>query len=480
MFVGGLGATVVPLPIRAEAAKPAPADGFTVLEARHGVIRIAPAPAAETAIWGYAGQVPGPLLRVRKGEEVKVRLVNKLDQPTSLTWHGVRIVNAMDGVAGLTQNPVQPGASFDYRFTPPDSGLYWYHPHVWPVSAEQIGRGLYGVLIVDEPEPPEVDGDKLIVIDDWSLDEKGSIKGDFLDTEQALHAGRIGPLVTVNTAPGPLKMEARPGARLRLRLLNACGARIALVTFTGMRPTVIAIDGQPSEIFQPARATIPIGPGSRFETVVDLPPELGKEASLILRGETEPDRTLMMLTTKGEPFSTRPAVAKLPDNLLLPTRIPLEKSLKRDLVIGGGAKVMSARDASVPNNVTDAAKPAPNRGASSTRQATAPQRLWTLGGVASDGFSAKPLFTVRRGHAVTLAFINRTELAQQMHIHGHVMRLLHDLDDGWDPFWRDSVLLAPGKTKHVAFVADNPGKWTIESLILDRQVTGLAAWFDVT
>jgi FtsP/CotA-like multicopper oxidase with cupredoxin domain len=87
--------------------------------------------------------VPGPLLRFKKGEEVKVRLVNKLAQPTSLNWHGVRIVNAMDGVAGLTQEPVPPGGSFDYRFTPPDSGLFWYHPHALPFIGEQRPRALW-------------------------------------------------------------------------------------------------------------------------------------------------------------------------------------------------------------------------------------------------------------------------------------------------------------------------------------------------
>ena len=80
---------------------------------------------------------------------------------------------------------------------------------------------------------------------------------------------------------------------------------------------------------------------------------------------------------------------------------------------------------------------------------------------------------------MTLAFVNKSELVQQMHVHGHVFRVLHDLDDGWDPYWRDSILIGPGKTKHVAFIADNPGKWAVESLVLDRQVTGLAGWFEV-
>ncbi|MGH6867274.1 MAG: multicopper oxidase domain-containing protein, partial [Methylocella sp.] len=101
LFLGHTLASVLALPARAEL--PSPQGGFRVLEAREGNLSLLPEPATPTAVWSYNGEVPGPLLRFKKGEEVKVRLVNKLAQPTSLNWHGVRIINAMDGVAGLTQ-----------------------------------------------------------------------------------------------------------------------------------------------------------------------------------------------------------------------------------------------------------------------------------------------------------------------------------------------------------------------------------------
>ncbi len=130
------------------------ADGFRVLEAdaRPGAARAAPA--ALTQALGYGGATPGPLLRLRKGEELKDRLVNRLAQPTSLSWPGLRIANAMAGIGGLTQPPVPPGASFDYRFTPPDAGFNLYRPHVGAASAGQIARGLYGPIVVDEVAPP--------------------------------------------------------------------------------------------------------------------------------------------------------------------------------------------------------------------------------------------------------------------------------------------------------------------------------------
>src|SRR5690606_8705650 len=106
------------------------------------------------AVWAY-GSVPGPVLRARQGERLRVEVVNRLDRPTTVHWHGLRVSNAMDGVPHLTQAPIAPGATFVYEFDLPDAGTYWYHPH--QDSAEQIGRGLYGALIVDEHDPPAVD-----------------------------------------------------------------------------------------------------------------------------------------------------------------------------------------------------------------------------------------------------------------------------------------------------------------------------------
>ncbi len=457
LFLGQTLASVVTLPARAE--PPSIQDGFQILEARQGSLRLVPEPGAPTAIWGYNGDVPGPLLRFKKGEEIKVRLINKLDQDTSLTWHGVRIINAMDGVVGLTQKPVPPGGSFDYRFTPPDSGLYWYHPHVLPFIAEQLDRGLYGVMIVDEPEPPQADRDVLVVISDWKLDEKSQIAGGFNTPADATGAGRIGPLITLNARAVPVAETLPPCSRLRLRILSAVDARIMLVSFTGVKPLILAVDGQPCEAFEPVRQTIPLGPSARFDVMLDLPEDAGQEAHVTLLGDNESDRILLSFKTAGEKRAPLPPIASLTQNPLLPTQIKLQAARRIDILI----------EAIAPPG-------------SGTVQAAASNRplYWKLNGVASVGFPPAPLFSVKRGTPVSLGFVNHTDVVQQMHVHGHVMRLLHDLDDGWEPYWRDSVLVAEGKTKHVAFVADNPGKWAIECLMAGRLGTGMATWFEVT
>ena len=121
-----------------------------ILHAREGSTQLAPAEYPETRIWGYDGAVPGPVLRARQGERMTQSFRNDLPQASSVHWHGIRIENAMDGVAGLTQPAVAPGDAFLYDFALPDAGTYWYHPH--NRTYEQMARGLYGALIVEENE----------------------------------------------------------------------------------------------------------------------------------------------------------------------------------------------------------------------------------------------------------------------------------------------------------------------------------------
>ena len=114
--------------------------------------------------WSYHGQVPGPEIRVRKGNVVQATLGNHLPAQTTVHWHGVAIRNNMDGVPMMTQAPVPSGGDFTYRFTAADPGTYWYHPHV----GVQLDRGLYGPLIVEDPaEPAPYDQDWTVVLDDW-------------------------------------------------------------------------------------------------------------------------------------------------------------------------------------------------------------------------------------------------------------------------------------------------------------------------
>jgi len=104
------------------------------LTATPGVANLAGEGHPETAVWAYDGTVPGPEIRVRQGDPVRIVVTNKLGEDTTVHWHGIRLPNRMDGVPGLTQPPIRPGESFTYEFTPPDAGTFWYHPHAIPCS----------------------------------------------------------------------------------------------------------------------------------------------------------------------------------------------------------------------------------------------------------------------------------------------------------------------------------------------------------
>ena len=442
--LGSVAATLVDLPL-ARAQTPNSSEP-RVLEVRPGEISLQ-GEGAKTSALTYGGMVPGPLLRARAGEEVRLRLVNKLDQPTSLHWHGLRGANAMDGIGGLSQKPVAPGQSFDISFKATDLGFMLYRPATLPHSPEQIAKGLAGVLIVDEPQPPDVDAEHLLLFQDWTLDGKGAVAGPF-DTS-ALE-GRIGTLLTAGGKPVPFSEMAAPGARVRLRIGNATSARIMIVAFDGARPKIIAIDGQPCDPFEPVRLSIPIAPGARFDLLMDLPAEEKKQVKLVLRDpmQAAPDRDLATWTANGPAAKARPPIASLPLNPLLPAEIRLGQAKKLELTL----------------------EP-PKAGAKDAR--------WTIGGKVRS-YADKPLLTVVRGTPVSIGFTNKSSVAVPMAVHGHAVRLLHDLDDGWEPYWRNGVIVPPGRAKHVAFLADAPGKWALRSDIVEQEAAGLSAWFEVS
>jgi FtsP/CotA-like multicopper oxidase with cupredoxin domain len=232
----------------------------------------------ETAIWAYNGQTPGPEIRLAQGKRVRVLLENRLREGTTIHWHGVRVPNAMDGAPFVTQPPTQPNESFTYEFTAPDAGTYWYHPHAH--SAEQVGRGLMGAFIVEEPEPLPADRDVVWVLGDWRLKQDASIAGGFDNPMEMSMAGRIGNTVTIN-GQVPDRISVRSGERIRLRLINAAPARIFGLEFKDHLPLVISLDGQPIEPHPPEGGRVVLGPAIRTDLVLDMTGRPGTTAPVI-------------------------------------------------------------------------------------------------------------------------------------------------------------------------------------------------------
>lgn len=457
--------TALPVCGRAQPAGEKKGDGFRVLRARRGSVALLGAGKPETAIWGYDGGVPGPVLRVRQGEEVKVRLVNELPEATVVHWHGLRLPNAMDGVPHLTQSEIVSGASFDYVFRAPDAGTFWYHSHLY--SSEQLERGLYGALIVEEPVAVDVDHDVLLVLDDWRLTSNGAIdEASFRSMHDAAHAGRLGRLLTANSQKR-IDIPVKPNARLRLRLVNAANARVIPVRIDNHAARVMAIDGQPAQPFLASSGEVRLGPGNRVDLFIDANMEVGDAAAIVVDDYgRDVEIARLVYDRNGKARETpRPEPAALPANPL-PERMDFRSALRSDMPIEGGAMstmMMGRGGREIPGHGLDPRA-----------------RIWTLAGQASSGHHGPPLFSIKRGRTAVIAFANRTAFAHAMHLHGHHFRLLDSLDDGWKPYWLDTVTVEHERTARIAFVADNPGKWMIHCHMLEHQETGMAAWFEVT
>lgn len=472
-----LSLTAIALPGRTRAAgKPAvpetAADGFRVLRARPGEARLRGAGETPTPIWGYDGLSPGPTLRIAQGEELKVRLINELRQSTVVHWHGLRLPNAMDGVPHLTQMPIEPGARFDYRFNPPDAGTFWYHSHF--MSSEQLARGLYGVLIVDERTPIAVDRDVALVIDDWRLMDDGAIQPSFGNFHDAAMAGRLGQYITLNSED-TLDLPVRTNERLRLRLVNAANARIFQLRIAGHAARVMAVDGQPCPPSVVPNGVLRLAPGNRVDLFLDATLEPGATAAILVDdlrgGELEIGR---LVYDKGAPLRPAPLAepAPLPDNPL-PSRLDLDNALALDVPLeGGGMAMMMGRGGMMGGGM----------GGAGFRGYGIPprERLWALAGLASNGHEGPPMFTVKRGQTVVLTFPNRSAFPHAMHVHGHHFRRLEAGGTQWKPYWLDTVIVDVQQTERIAFVADNPGKWMIHCHMLEHQESGMAAWFQVT
>jgi FtsP/CotA-like multicopper oxidase with cupredoxin domain len=263
----------------------------------------------ETDVWAYNGAVPGPTLRVRQREPVRVVVENLLDQDTTVHWHGISLRNAMDGVPGLTQPPIRPGEHFTYEFTPPDAGTFWYHSHA--NSLEQLGRGLAGALIVEEPAPVAVDRDLVWMLMDWRLTPDGALASRFGNGMEAAMSGHIGNVVTLNgVASGDQAVKA--GERLRLRLVNGARARMMALRFEGHRQTIVAIDGQPCDPFEPKSGRLLLGPAMRLDIVLDMQGEPGRSYRVADDFYDELSYTLTQLAyDEGTPMRAHPLGAPL-------------------------------------------------------------------------------------------------------------------------------------------------------------------------
>jgi FtsP/CotA-like multicopper oxidase with cupredoxin domain len=408
-----------------------------------------------TDVWCYGRSIPGPEIRVRQGERIRIAVHNQLPEETTVHWHGIRLPNNMDGVPGLTQPPIKPGESFTYEFTPPDAGTFWYHPHA--NSLQQLGRGLAGALIVAEPEPVPVDRDLVWMLADWRLTANAQIASGFGSAMEAGMSGRIGNTVTINGAISD-EVPVRAGERIRLRLVNCALARIMALRFEGHRPLVVAIDGQPCEPHEPEGGRLLLGPAMRLDVVLDMQGEPGRRYRVIDDFYQGLSYWLTQLV-----YDTRPPVRAHPSAapLSLPRNPVPEPDLaaaeRHELRLQGG--MMGGM------------------GGMGGMRGMGRGGSWAINGhsMTGDGHAGMPpLLTLRLGRTYVMSIRNETAWWHPMHLHGFSFRVLsRNGSPAPHRQWADTVLVPPRETVDIAFVADTAGDWMLHCHVTDHQVSGM-------
>ena len=418
-----------------------PGDSLRDFEIVAAPSQVSLADRSVTQVWAYNGRIPGPELRVRLGDRVRVRFTNRLPQATTIHWHGIRVPNDMDGVPTARRPAIEPGASFVYEFVPTDAGTFWYHPH--HRSSEQVERGLYGILIVEDEKPPLFQRDVVWILDDWLLTPDRQVDPNFNTMHDLAHDGRWGNLITVNGRTDTV-LAGRPGERIRLRLLNAANGRVFTPDFGSLRPSMIAIDG----LY--AREPLPldrfeIAPGNRIDLDVTLPATVALDAMVVDRFWPSAPNTLATVRTDGAPVPTprfrSPARARIPryrESLNAPVTTEFLLNARR----GGSFGIE-----------------------------------WTINGHAYPDHAHVPLPLARWSR---VRFVNQSARLHPIHLHGMFFRLLARNGSVIDePFFRDTVLVHAHEIVDIGVVPLDEGEWMMHCHILEHAEAGMMTMLDV-
>ena len=423
-LLAGLGATALApaLPsIAAGQARPTLA-----LQAKESVIALRKG-RPDTPIW----TLEGAAFRFKRGETLEVTLANGLPVPAVASWRGLDGVPAAEPLA--TRAPLASAARETLVIPLRHAGTFLCDLRLLGDGQARPSRAL--PLIVSESEPVAVDRDEVLLIEDWRLRPDGSAIAPGLDP------GDTVPAYTINGLAA-LDIPARVHQRLRLRFINGCQRTTIAVKIENHDVRVMALDGQPAEPFLARGGALLLAPGTRVDAFVDATAAPGTDSSILLH-DGKDARPIARLVTSAEPAvraGPLPAALPLPSNGL-PARLDLKSALRVDLSLGG------------------------------------PPADWVT--PANFAISAAPAFRAKAGRIVVLALTNRAAIPTVFHLHGHHFRLLDRLDDGWKPFWLDTLAIDPGQTQRIAFAAEFAGRWLIESVATDWAAPRLVRWYSV-
>lgn len=402
-------------------------------------------PGHRTPAWAYGGRAPGVELRSRQGDWLRVRFVNHLPEPTTIHWHGIRLPLEMDGVPYVSQLPVLPGEFFDYRFRTEDAGTFWYHPHT--TSAEQLGRGLVGPLIVEEAADAGFRHERTLSLKTWHVDEQGAFT-DFSVPREAARVGTRGRLTTLNGERLPT-LDLPAGQVVRLRVINLDNTVTYRLNLPDADARIYALDANPI-LPRPLGKEYWLGPGMRIDLALRVP-DAGSELSL----RNGPLRIATLRSVVGEATpSSWPA--PLPPNPIAEPDLENAETLSFNFEWAG---VLSSN---------------PGSGVF---------KFWQINGRAWDitdkTCADRPIATLRKGRSYVLELRNLAQYQHPIHLHGMSFKVLSSNRREIIPYFTDTYLLGKNETARVALVADNPGVWMFHCHVIDHMETGLMAAIEV-
>jgi FtsP/CotA-like multicopper oxidase with cupredoxin domain len=397
-------------------------------------------PGRLTRAWGFNGQIPGPTIQASVGDVLEVRFTNRLPEPTTIHWHGLQVPAAMDGT-DMVQHPVAPGETFTYRFRVPDAGTFWYHPHSNEVV--QLERGLYGAMVVRGPNEPELDADRVLVLDDVQLDRKARIAPPGWWIEQ--HDGRQGNTLLVNGRKEP-ELTIAAGQVERWRIVNAASARYVRLSIGGRPFTLLGTDGGLIDapitvnelLLTPAdRVELAVGPFEEGETVLV---------------ETLPYNRRTVARSRRATFATVHVGPAKPSRAVIPTQLRHIEPL-------------AVGDAAPTREVHLGIKPSLEHGVDFVINKEQHHR-------------DRP---VKVGELQVWDVVNDTLMDHPFHLHGFFFQVVSV--DGEPPefrSWEDTVNVPPKGRVRIAFLPDDrPGEWMYHCHILEHHASGMMAHFEV-
>jgi hypothetical protein len=394
------------------------------LQARAATLDLRPGQPA-TPIWELAAVSHLGDVRLKRFDSCQMVFRNELPVPLAPVWYGLNAPAVTDQFRGRA--PVAPDTTEISMISTPNAGTLLADFRLFEDGQKAPARPL--PIIVAESSRVAVDRDVILLIEEWRLRPDGT----------ALPPGRdpkdTTALYTIN---GKISSElaASAGERLRLRFINGSQRSVLAIKLENHEVQMMALDGQPAEPFPARNGALVLAPGARADAFVDAATSApfllhdGKKAyqigSLTISGKLE---RLPLLPPRPLPLND------------LPEKLDLRSALRFDVALG------------------------------------VPEVGWTR--PANFSTASAPTFRAKAGRTVVLALKNPGPVATVFHLHGHHFRLLDKLDDGWKPYWLDTLAIEPGQTQRIAFAATSPGRWLIESVVTDWAAPRLVRWYAV-